>query len=70
MLVATFLGALEVVLDRGLEDDWFASNFIVTCTRRLRARVRADDSVGAQPPQSDDRPADGGDASVRRLLRW
>jgi DHA2 family multidrug resistance protein len=30
VLVATFLGALEVVLDRGLEDDWFASNFIVT----------------------------------------
>ena len=30
MLVATFLGALEVVLDRGLEDDWFASTFIVT----------------------------------------
>src|SRR6202030_4187167 len=30
ILVATFLGALEVVLDRGLEDDWFASNFIVT----------------------------------------
>jgi len=30
MLVATFLGALEVVLDRGLEDDWFASSFIVT----------------------------------------
>ncbi|WP_407150295.1 DHA2 family efflux MFS transporter permease subunit [Bradyrhizobium sp. ORS 86] len=29
-LVATFLGALEVVLDRGLEDDWFASSFIVT----------------------------------------
>src|ERR1700721_977398 len=32
MLVATFLGALEVVLDRGLEDDWFASPFIVTFT--------------------------------------
>src|SRR6202790_3862227 len=31
-LVATFLGALEVVLDRGLEDDWFASRFIVTFT--------------------------------------
>src|ERR1700756_3819499 len=31
-LVATFLGALEVVLDRGLEDDWFASSFIVTFT--------------------------------------
>ena len=32
ILVATFLGALEVVLDRGLEDDWFASTFIVTFT--------------------------------------
>src|SRR6202048_4465115 len=32
VLVATFLGALEVVLDRGLEDDWFASSFIVTFT--------------------------------------
>jgi DHA2 family multidrug resistance protein len=29
VLVATFLGALEMVLDRGLEDDWFASPFIV-----------------------------------------
>jgi DHA2 family multidrug resistance protein len=28
VLVATFLGALELVLDRGLEDDWFASPFI------------------------------------------
>jgi DHA2 family multidrug resistance protein len=28
-LVATFLGALELALDRGLEDDWFASPFIV-----------------------------------------
>jgi MFS transporter, DHA2 family, multidrug resistance protein len=28
-LVATFLGALEIMLDRGLEDDWFGSNFIV-----------------------------------------
>jgi DHA2 family multidrug resistance protein len=27
-LVATFLGALEVALDRGLEDDWFGSSFI------------------------------------------
>src|SRR5580700_3112545 len=27
-LVATFLGALEVALDRGLEDDWFGSTFI------------------------------------------
>ncbi len=30
ILIATFLGALEVVLDRGQEDDWFSSNFIVT----------------------------------------
>jgi MFS transporter, DHA2 family, multidrug resistance protein len=29
LLVATFLGALEVMLDRGLEDDWFSSRFIV-----------------------------------------
>ena len=29
VLVSTFLGALEVMLDRGLEDDWFASAFIV-----------------------------------------
>ena len=28
-LVATFLGALEIALDRGLEDDWLSSNFIV-----------------------------------------
>src|ERR1700740_2194543 len=32
ILVATFLGGLEVVMDRGLEDDWFASSFIVTFT--------------------------------------
>jgi MFS transporter, DHA2 family, multidrug resistance protein len=31
LLVATFLGSLEVVLDRGLEDDWLDSNFITTC---------------------------------------
>ncbi|MGN6750890.1 MAG: DHA2 family efflux MFS transporter permease subunit [Xanthobacteraceae bacterium] len=29
VLVATFLGALEMALDRGLEDDWFASPFII-----------------------------------------
>jgi MFS transporter, DHA2 family, multidrug resistance protein len=27
-LVAAFLGALEIALDRGLEDDWFGSTFI------------------------------------------
>jgi DHA2 family multidrug resistance protein len=29
VLVATFLGTLEVLLDRGLEDDWFGSTFII-----------------------------------------
>ncbi len=29
VLVATFLGALELMLDRGLEDDWLGSPFIV-----------------------------------------
>jgi MFS transporter, DHA2 family, multidrug resistance protein len=29
VLIATFLGALEVALDRGLEDGWFGSPFIV-----------------------------------------
>src|SRR3954453_19763973 len=30
VLVATFLGALEIMLDRGLEDDWFGSSFFTT----------------------------------------
>lgn len=30
VLVATFLGSLELMCDRGLEDDWFGSRFIVT----------------------------------------
>jgi len=29
LLIATFLGSLEMLLDRGLEDDWFASSFII-----------------------------------------
>jgi MFS transporter, DHA2 family, multidrug resistance protein len=29
VLVATFIGALELMLARGLEDDWFGSSFIV-----------------------------------------
>ena len=28
-LIAVGLGALEIVLDKGQEDDWFASSFIV-----------------------------------------
>jgi DHA2 family multidrug resistance protein len=30
VLAATFLGTLELVIDRGLEDDWFHSAFITT----------------------------------------
>ena len=30
LLIAIFLGGLEVVLDRGQIDDWFGSSFIVT----------------------------------------
>jgi DHA2 family multidrug resistance protein len=29
VLIAAFLGSLELMLDRGLEDDWFGSRFIV-----------------------------------------
>jgi DHA2 family multidrug resistance protein len=30
LLIATFLSSLEVLLDRGQEDDWFGSNFIIS----------------------------------------
>jgi DHA2 family multidrug resistance protein len=32
ILVATFLGSLEIILDRGQEDDWFGSHFIIGFT--------------------------------------
>jgi MFS transporter, DHA2 family, multidrug resistance protein len=32
ILVAAFLGALEFILDRGQQDDWFGSNVIITFT--------------------------------------
>ncbi len=32
LLVATFLGSLEVILDRRQIDDWFASGFIIIFT--------------------------------------
>ena len=31
-LIAVGLGALEIVLDKGQEDDWFSSHFIVGCS--------------------------------------
>ena len=46
LLVATFLGALEIVLDRGLEDDWFGSNFIITFTIICAIAFVIDDPVG------------------------
>ena len=36
-LVATFLGSLEVMLDRGLEDDWFASPSSSSSRRSARS---------------------------------
>ena len=54
VLVALFLGCLEIVLDRGQEDDWFGSSFIViitlisavsfvlcSCRGNWRARIRS-----------------------------
>src|SRR5258708_25055098 len=38
VLVATFLGALEVVMDRGLEDDWFGSAVSLTLPGTLALR--------------------------------
>jgi DHA2 family multidrug resistance protein len=31
-LLVVFIGALQMLLDKGQEDDWFGSRFIVTCT--------------------------------------
>ena len=67
-LVVTFLGSLELMLDRGLEDDWFGSTFIVGVAVVLCACIRAYDPVGGEPPQPGDRPSDGGDTPVRRLF--
>ena len=30
-LLALTIGALQIMLDKGQEDDWFGSRFIVTC---------------------------------------
>ena len=70
VLVATFLGALEIMLDRGLDRRLVRLVLHRRRRRHLRARLRADDPVGDEPPQSDDRCPDGGDAPVRRLPSW
>ena len=68
VLVATFLGALEIMLDRGLEDDWFGSTFIVkaaaVCVIAFVVMIPWELSA----PRSGDRCADAGHAPVRRLL--
>ena len=68
-LVATFLGALEVMLDRGRIDDWFGSSFIVV----LRWSVHLPSSLMIPwelgTPQPLDRRADAGDKAIRRVLR-
>jgi hypothetical protein len=49
-LVATFLGALEIVLDRALNDDWVRLVLYRRGRGCLRAGVRADDPMGGHPP--------------------
>ncbi len=68
LLVATFLGALEIVLDRGLEDDWFGSNFIVTFTVICALAFVLMIPWELSRKRSDDRHAHGRVASVWRLL--
>ncbi len=67
-LVATFLGALELALDRGLEDDWFASSFIVRVTAAcvLAFVLMIPWEIRHRHPVS--RRPDAGDAPVRREL--
>ena len=69
VLVATFLGALEVMLDRGLNDDWFGSSLIVGTAVVSLPCLRHDDPVGGDEAGPDDRRPHGGNAPVRRLLR-
>jgi DHA2 family multidrug resistance protein len=52
ILVAAFLGALEFILDRGQQDDWFGSNFIITCACISGLAVLA----GAGPVEAGLRP--------------
>ena len=68
VLVATFLGTLEIVLDRGLEDDWFGSSFITTVAILCALAFVLMIPWEMNSPQSDDRHPDGGDASVRRVF--
>jgi MFS transporter, DHA2 family, multidrug resistance protein len=64
VLVPTLPGALEIALDRGLEDDWLVLQR--QGRGRLRAGTHADHPVGDTPPQGGSRRPDAGDAPVQR----
>ena len=68
LLIATFLGALEVVLDRGQIDDWFGSAFIVTFAAISAIALAAVHPVGAQSAAAADRHQDADRTPVRHLL--
>ena len=61
VFTALGFGCLEVVLDKGQEDDWFGSHFITTFTIICIASIAALDRLGAvanpQGTQADDRAA-------------
>src|ERR1700681_760063 len=55
ILVAAFLGALEFILDRGQQDDWFGSNVIITftCISVLAALLLIPWEAGRRNPVGD-----------------
>ncbi len=56
MLVAVGLGCLQVVLDKGTEDDWFASDFILVFGLVSAICARGARRLGAEPGGPDRRP--------------
>ena len=57
------------MLDRGQEDDWFGSNFIITFAIICGVGFRAHDPMGDHPPEPGRRHPNGGHAPVRVLFR-
>ena len=70
LLVALFLGTLEIVLDRGLRGRLVQLLTFITMHHggAVRAGVRADGPVGNAPPQPRGRCRDDRDAAVRRVV--
>ena len=50
-LLVVSIGALQILLDKGQEDDWFSSRFIITLRRHRRHRPRRSSS-GANSPSN------------------